>query len=111
MFGNPTPAHFVAKAQNLLTLTVVMNNAQWFTVNRSTGGMYPDGKAVKANEMPITSLSPSPNYEMIRETCGGYGGMVDDPANLEDAMRGALEKVRGGTSGLLNVITSPGGRD
>ena len=27
MFGNPTPAHFVAKAQNLATLTIVMNNA------------------------------------------------------------------------------------
>ena len=111
MFGNPTPAHFVAKAQNLATLTIVMNNAQWFAVNRSTRVMYPDGKAVKANEMPITSLAPSPNYEMIMEACGGYGEMVDDPANLEDAMRGALEKVRGGTSVLLNVITTPGGRD
>jgi len=26
-------------------------------------------------------------------------------------MRRALEKVRGGTSALLNVITVPGGRD
>ncbi len=111
MFGGPTPAHFVAKAQNLATLTVVMNNAQWFAVNRSTRVMYPNGKAVKANEMPITSLAPSPNYEMIMEACGGYGEMVDDPAKLEGAMRGALEKVRSGTSVLLNVITTPGGRD
>ena len=111
MFGGPTPAHFVAKAQNLATLTVVMNNAQWFAVNRSTRVMYPDGKAVKANEMPVTSLAPSPNYEMIMEACGGYGEMVDDPEKLEAAMQGALEKVRGGTSVLLNVITTPGGRD
>ena len=111
MFGNPTPAHFVGKAQNLATLTIVMNNSQWFAVNRSTRAMYPDGKAVKANEMPVTSLAPSPNYEMIMEACGGSGELVDDPANLEDAMRGALEKVRGGTSVLLNVITAPGERD
>jgi thiamine pyrophosphate-dependent acetolactate synthase large subunit-like protein len=45
------------------------------------------------------------------EACGGYGEMVDDPAKLEGAMRGALEKVRSGTSVLLNVITTPGGRD
>jgi acetolactate synthase-1/2/3 large subunit len=111
MFGGPTPAHFVAKAQNLPTLTVVMNNSQWYAVNRSTRVMYPDGKAVKANEMPITSLAPSPNYEMIMEACGGFGEMVDDPAFLEGSMRRALEKVRGGTSVLLNVITAPGGRD
>ena len=111
MFGGPTPAHFVAKAQNLPTLTVVMNNSQWYAVNRSTRVMYPDGKAVKANEMPITSLAPSPNYEMIMEACGGFGEMVEDPAFLEDSMRRALEKVRGGTSVLLNVITTPGGRD
>ena len=111
MFGNPTPAHFVAKAQNLATLTVVMNNAQWFAVNRSTRNMYPNGEAVKTNEMPITSLAPSPNYEMIMEACGGYGEMVEDPDRLETAMQEALEKVRGGTSCLLNVITVPGGRD
>jgi len=111
MFGNPTPAHFVAKAQNLATLTVVMNNAQWFAVNRSTRNMYPNGEAVKTNEMPITSLAPSPNYEMIMEACGGYGEMVDDPNRLEAAMQEALEKVRGGTSCLLNVITMAGGRD
>ena len=111
MFGNPTPAHFVGNAQNLATLTVIMNNAQWFAVNRSTRVMYPDGKAVKTNQMPITSLSPSPRYEMVMEACGGYGEMVDDPARLEAAMREALEKVRGGVSCLLNVITMPGGRD
>jgi acetolactate synthase-1/2/3 large subunit len=111
MFGGPTPAHFVAKAQDLPTLTIVMNNSQWFAVNRATRMMYPDGKAVKANEMPVTSLAPSPNYAMIMEACGGYGELVDDPAKLEDAMTRALEMVRGGTSVLLNVITSPGGRD
>ena len=111
MFGAPTPAHFVAKAQNLPTLTIVMNNSQWFAVNRATRVMYPDGKAAKANEMPLVDLTPSPNYEMIMEACGGYGEQVDDPDKLEDAMRRGLEKVRAGTPVLLNVITTPGGRD
>jgi acetolactate synthase-1/2/3 large subunit len=111
MFGGPTPAHFVSQAQNLPTLTVVMNNSQWFAVSRATRVMYPDGKAVKSNEMPLTSLAPSPSYEKIMEACGGYGELVDDPEKLEDAMRRALDKVRAGTPALLNVITAPGGRD
>jgi acetolactate synthase-1/2/3 large subunit len=32
MFGNPTPCHFVARAQGLATLTVVFNNGAWNSV-------------------------------------------------------------------------------
>jgi acetolactate synthase I/II/III large subunit len=111
MFGTPTPAHFVANAENLATLTIVMNNSQWYAVHRSTMVMYPDGKAAKANEVPLVNLTPSPNYEQIMEACGGYGEKVEDPGKLEDALRRGLEKVRSGTPVLLNVITGPGGRD
>lgn len=111
MFGNPTPAHFVGIAENLPTLTIVMNNSEWFAVRRATSVMYPEGKAVKANEMPLVELKPSPAFEMTMEACGGYGERVDDPDKLEDAIRRGLERVRAGTPVLLNVITKAGGRD
>ena len=111
IFGNPTAAHYVARAEDLPTLTVIMNNHMWFAVNRATRVMYPDGRAVKANRMPLTELAPSPNFEKTIESCGGYGEVVDDPSELEAAIRRALERVHAGQSGLLNVITQPGGRD
>ena len=111
IFGNPTAAHYVARAEDLPTLTVIMNNHMWFAVNRATRVMYPDGRAVKANRMPLTELAPSPDFEKTIESCGGYGEQVDDPSELEAAIRRTLERVHAGQSGLLNVITQPGGRD
>ena len=80
-------------------------------MRRATSVMYPEGKAVKANEMPLVELKPSPAFEMTMEACGGYGERVDDPDKLEDAIRRGLERVRAGTPVLLNVITKAGGRD
>jgi acetolactate synthase-1/2/3 large subunit len=108
MFGCPTAAHFVGRADNLPTLTVVANNNIWFAVKSSTLGMYPNGNASKANSMPLTELAPSPAFEKTIEACGGYGEAVEDPAELPKALERALDKVHGGQQALLNVRTAQG---
>lgn len=105
MFGNPTPYHFVQRSENLPILTIVANNHCWLAVKQSTLAVYPDGAASKANNMPIQDLSPSPAFEKVQESCGGYGESVDDPAKLPAALKRALEKVRSGVPALLNVHT------
>ncbi len=105
MFGLPTAAHYVARAEKLPTLTIIMNNSMWYAVRRATLGMYPDGMAAKANKLPIVDLTPSPDYEKIVETCGGYGEKVEDPAKLVDAIARGLQKVADGTAVTLNVAT------
>ena len=110
IFGNPTAAHYVGRSEKLATLNIITNNSMWFAVKNATTSMYPDGVSSKVNSMPLTELNPSPDFELIIQSCGGYGERVDDPAKLEDAMRRGLEMVRAGTPVLLNVITSPGGR-
>lgn len=108
MFGCPTAAHFVGRADNLATLTVVANNNIWFAVKSSTLGMYPNGNAAKANSMPLTELAPSPAFEKTIEACGGYGEAVEDPAELPKALERALKKVHDGQQALLNVRTAQG---
>lgn len=105
MFGVPTSAHFVARAQNLPTLSIVSNNAQWLAVRGATLQVYPDGHAARANVMPITDLSPSPDFEKIIEATGGMGQKVEDPDKLIPALERALQHVEDGTPALLNVIT------
>ena len=58
MFGNPLPYHYVGRAENLPTLTIVANNQSWLAVRQSTLDVYPDGTAAKANVMPLTELKP-----------------------------------------------------
>jgi acetolactate synthase-1/2/3 large subunit len=104
MFGNPTPAHFVGRASNLPTLTVIFNNAMWVAVHRSTLAMYPDGYAARANEPPLSMLDPPPAYEKLVEASGGYGECVSDPADLQGALHRALDAVRSGRQAVLNVM-------
>jgi acetolactate synthase-1/2/3 large subunit len=110
MFGAPTAAHYVGRAEGLPTLTIVSNNAEWFAVRRATAGMYPDGRAAKANAIPLVELSPSPGFEKTIEACDGFGQKVDDPAALPAALDRAFDAMAQGRSALLNVVTHAGGR-
>jgi acetolactate synthase-1/2/3 large subunit len=106
MFGNPTPFHFVSRAQGLPVLTVVFNNRRWGAVHRSTLSLYPDGHAAAEAEPPFSTLEPAPDYEKLVEASGGYGERVEDPAELPAALDRALKAVRGERrQAVLNVIT------
>jgi acetolactate synthase-1/2/3 large subunit len=107
MFGNPTPAHFVAKAQGLGTLTIINNNQRWQAVHNAASGMYPDGEAVAADTMPLTELTPSPNFEQVVAASDGYGERIEDPDALLAAIERGLEVAQAGTPAVLNVITAP----
>ena len=105
MFGNPLPYHYVGRAEKLPTLTVVANNMMWGAVRQSTLDVYPDGRAAKANVMPLTELRPSPDFEKIVETCGGHGEKVTTAGELLPALERSLDAVRSGTPATLNVMT------
>jgi acetolactate synthase-1/2/3 large subunit len=109
MFGNPLPFHYVGRAENLPTLTIIANNQSWHAVRASTLDVFPGGYAAKANVMPLTELKPSPDYEKVITTCGGVGEKVEQPGDLPAALKRAFDAVRSGTPALLNVITQ--GRD
>ena len=104
MFGVPSAAHFVGTAEKLPTLTIVMNNSQWWAVRRATVGMYPDGLASKANSLPIVDLTPSPDYEKIVEAFGGYGERVEDPAKMLPALERAYKKLQDGQQVVINAV-------
>jgi acetolactate synthase-1/2/3 large subunit len=105
MFGCPTAAHFVGRAEKLPTLTMIMNNSQWYAVKASALRMYPSGATARTNNPPVTDLSPSPDYEKIVEACGGWGERVEDPAKLIPAIERAFKKMQDGQSATLNVVS------
>jgi len=107
MYGNPVPAHYVARAESLPILTVVFNNEQWGAVRRNTRDMYPDGYAAKSNREPLTYFEPGVAYEKAVETNGGYGERVTDPAQLPKALERALDAIETEKrQALLNVVCS-----
>lgn len=106
MFGNPVPAHYVAKAENLPILTMVFNNQMWGAVKRNTREVYPSGYAARSNREPLTYFDTQLAFEKAVETAGGHGECVTDPAEMPHAMRRALEAVKRGNQALLNIICS-----
>jgi acetolactate synthase-1/2/3 large subunit len=104
LFGCPTAAHHAARLHGCATTTLVLNNARWNAVRRSTLGMYPDGQAATAATMPLVSLGEPPEYQDIMKACGGYGEKVEAPAQLPAALQRCLVANRRGQSALLNVV-------
>jgi acetolactate synthase-1/2/3 large subunit len=48
---------------------------------------------VRTDEMPLTALEPSPDYEVLCTASGGHGEKVEDPAALPEALRRGLRIV------------------
>ena len=105
MYGNPIPAHYVGRAEELPTLTVIMNNEQWGAVKRNTRAMYPEGYAAKSNREDLTFFEGGMAFEKGMEVTGGYGERVEDPAELPKALERAAIKVSDGTPAVLNLQT------
>lgn len=105
MFANPVACHQVAEALDIPLLTVVFDNGVWNAVRKSTRAVYPDGHASRANRMPLSSLSPAPDYEKIVEASRGHGERVEDPDALPDALERAVAMVMNQRRQvLLNVV-------
>ncbi|MCB1512457.1 MAG: thiamine pyrophosphate-requiring protein [Hyphomicrobiaceae bacterium] len=94
MFANPTVCHQIAEALELPVLVIVLNNEEWGAVRGSVLGLYPDGYAARANEMPLTALKPSPDFVHSAAASRGWARKVSDPADLAESIDEAIHVVR-----------------
>ncbi|MBI3091197.1 MAG: thiamine pyrophosphate-requiring protein [Candidatus Tectomicrobia bacterium] len=105
MFNNPTPAHFVARAQNLPILVVIFNNQCWRAVKNAHLSVHPDGWPSASNNFPLCNLDPSPDYEKIVGAHGGYGERVETPDQVIPALRRGLRAVQEeGRQAVLHMV-------
>ncbi len=111
MFANPTACHLVAEAHQLPVIVLVLNNEEWGAVRHSVEGLYKGGRATKVNEVPLTSLQPSPDFALTAQASRAYTETItsgdDLPAALERAIDVAFNQKR---QVLLNISiarTSP----
>ena len=77
-------------------------------MRQSVLGVYPDGYAARANAMPLTQLSPSPDFVKVAEASRAWARRVEAGADLPGALEGALEHIRTKrTLALLDVRVRP----
>ena len=93
MFANPVACHQVAEANGIAVLTIVLNNGGYGAVRNSVLGMYPTGYASKGDEVPLTQLSPSPDFAKVAEASRAYAETVVHGRDLVAALDRAIRAV------------------
>ncbi len=92
-----------ARDYNIPTMTVIFNNQKYAAMQGMHLKMYPDGTAVETETFHGTHIN-APDIVMVAESVGGYGEKVEDPEELEQALRNGLEAVAQGKPAIINVI-------
>lgn len=103
MFANPVACHQVMEALGLGVVTLVLNNEEWGAVRASVSGVYPGGLGAKANEVPLTSLRPSPDFTKVAEASRGYAERVERGEDLPAALARAIKAADEGQHALLDI--------
>ncbi|RPE72108.1 acetolactate synthase-1/2/3 large subunit [Pacificibacter maritimus] len=91
MFANPTACHLVAEAHELPVIILVLNNEEWGAVRHSVEGLYPKGAARASNEVPLTSLRPSPDFTQTASASRAYTETVTQGTDLPAALQRAIQ--------------------
>jgi acetolactate synthase-1/2/3 large subunit len=94
IFANPVACHQIAEALALPVLVVVVNNGEWGAVRQSVLGLYPNGHAARANEVPLTGLAPVPDFVRVAEASRAWARRVERGDALPAALAAALAHVR-----------------
>lgn len=106
MFANPVACHQIAEALALPLLVIVLNNAEWAAVRHSVLDIYPDGYASRTNTMPLTGLSPIPDFVKVAEASRAWARRIDSAEALGQGLAEALDHIKTTrTLALLDVRT------
>ncbi|MGV2978296.1 thiamine pyrophosphate-requiring protein [Roseibium alexandrii] len=107
MFSNPVVCHQIAEALDLPILVIVLNNAEWGAVRQSVLDHYPDGYAARSNRMPLTQLSPVPDFTHVAKASRAHAARVEQAVDLESALRDALKQIeQNKTLAFLDVVVT-----
>lgn len=87
-------------------LTIIFDN-QGYAAMKQHPRFYPGGWSVRSGDYYGVYTRPRPDYAKIAHAFGGHGETVEDPSDVKPALQRALEEVRNGRTGLLDVILKP----
>lgn len=94
LFGNPVVCHYLAAAEQLPVLAIVLNNGGYAAVRRAVEVVYPDGAAAREASLGLATFHPVPRYDGVAAACGARAERVELPQALPERLRAALDSVR-----------------
>ena len=106
---NPViPALTTADEYKLPLLIIVCNNKKYAIMEQLHNRFYPKGTAITTKDYHGVHINNS-RYEQAATVVGGYGQLVEKPADLKAAIKAALASVEAGKPAILNVMMPDSG--
>ena len=109
MYNPVVPALAFADEHELPLLIIVTNNSKYAVMQHLHERFYPTGTSITTQDYYGVNIK-GPKYEEAASMVGGFAKRVEDPADLEPALREALRSVQAGKTAILNVIMPDQGR-
>ena len=103
---NPVLAAFgAAQEHNLPFITIVFNNG-CYAAMKGHQRYYPSGFSVTQNKYYGVNFGPTPDYAKLVEAYDGYSETVEDPSDVGNSLKRAINETVGGKVTLLDVRLS-----
>jgi acetolactate synthase-1/2/3 large subunit len=108
MFSSPLAAYAAAQQCDSPFLTVIFNNQEYYSTTEAILTLPPSSHVDKSAVFPVCDLPEAGMYSRVAEAVGLWARTIDDPKQLQAALREALAQVRGGRSAMVNIrVSSP----
>ena len=85
-------------------LLVLLNNGGYAAQYRHVVKLFPNGYNANAGMIYGPRITPSPNYVRLVEAFDGFGIRVEEPSQLESALKLGIQKVMGGHMAVVDVM-------
>ncbi|KAI6782503.1 Benzoylformate decarboxylase-like protein [Emericellopsis cladophorae] len=112
LFSVPGSVYWISRRYNIPVLTVVLNNKGWNAPRVSLQLLHPDGEGAQvSNEDLNISFHPTPDYAGIARAAGAgdiHAFKVTQASELEAVLRDAVDKVKAGTTAVVDARVIPG---
>ncbi|MEC7490838.1 MAG: thiamine pyrophosphate-dependent enzyme [Pseudomonadota bacterium] len=86
-------------------MAVIFNNDKYAAMQGMHLKMYPKGIAVDTDVFHGTHID-SPDFTKVAEAFGAYGERVEDPEQLQSALRNGLRALEDGRSAIIDVAVA-----
>lgn len=88
----------------LPVFVIILNNGGYDTMKLGYRRFYPEGWAARRNTYLGVDIAPTPDYAKVAGAFGAYGEKLEDPADIEAAIKRGLTQTAQGRAALLDVI-------
>jgi acetolactate synthase-1/2/3 large subunit len=99
-YGVPSAALWAGVRHGAGYVAVVLVNARYTTGTSQHAQLYPEGYSEAAG-FPGGTFDPPPDFAAEARAAGAFGIMVDEPSDVESALRRALHEARDGSPAVV----------